>query len=190
MLALWMLLRPKSMLYYNGIVYFDISAVTLLAPQRRPTCCKPLLALRQGRTRRRLRPRRDPALSGRETRLSAMVDSGNRLTEPFSGSPAAVCRLEALRPLLSPQAFDSLEREDYEKAGEFGMKLRFIPYNVINGSGILPAFRPDALLLETPAGSRHGGDAWIAVFRGQMSCDALLNPDIAATRRMLPAGCC
>ena len=181
MLALWMPLRPKSMLYYNGIVYFDISAVTLLVA----TTAAYLLAslfwrfARDGRigdSARAVILR----FQGREAKLSAMVDSGNRLTEPFSGSPAAVCRLEALRPLLSPEAFGALEREDYEKAGEFGMKLRFIPYNVINGSGILPAFRPDALLLETPAGDCAGGEAWIAVFRGEMSCDALLNPDIAA----------
>ena len=181
MLALWMFARPHGMIYYNGIVYFDISAAALLMA----TTAAYFIAVifwriaRRGRTLRR-EYKLTLQMNRRVAVLEAIVDTGNDLYEPFSGSPVAVCRMKALLPLFSEEASTAIKANNFEKLTELGIKLRFIPYKVVGGGGVMPAFRPDSATLNSSK-SLAVEDIYIAISPDEMQTDALLHPDLSAT---------
>ena len=178
MLALWMFIRPAGMLYANGIVYFDVSPVSLLLGMAAAYLITGVFwrFVRAGRISSRSYRMRIQYL-GKAVELSAFLDSANSLYEPFGNSPVIVCKFSALRPLFCEELAGALESGDFQKAAKLGMKLRFVPYKVIKGGGVLPAFRADEILLEI-AGKRFSvEDAYIAVSTSEMAHDALLHPD-------------
>lgn len=90
---------------------------------------------------------------GREAEFIAMVDTGNSLTDPATGAPVLIACPAALKPILKENAglFAAPAVEVLEKSAqvpELRGKLRLIPYSTLDGSGLLPAFRPDSLSLD------------------------------------------
>ena len=178
MLAVWIFLKPRGMLYYNGIVYFNISAVALLfltvtayfigdifwriAKNGRVSHQKYALFLRLGE---------------RTVTLNAILDTGNNLYEPFSGTPVAICRMDSLLPLFPYGFEDAICKLNFENTARFGIKVRFIPYTVVGDNGMLPAFRPDEAVLNNGQ-SFAVEDIYIAVSANGMVNDALLHPDL------------
>lgn len=129
------LLPMRGMVLRNGAVYFDLSPLLLVLL----TC----LAYGVLYLFDRLFRKREPdtllaavtlSLNGKQAALTAKVDTGLSLHEPFSGLPAALAEKSALGALLP---------EDFGKE-TCVLPLRFIPYSSVGGSGVLPAFRPDA----------------------------------------------
>ncbi len=90
----------------------------------------------------------------RSCRLSAMVDSGNCLTDPISGAPVAVVCPGALRELFGPAAplLDIDDPVELLRSAaafpELAGRLRLIPFSALGGGGLLPVFKPDALLID------------------------------------------
>ena len=95
-------------------------------------------------------------------RLAAIRDSGNRLTEPFSGEPAAVADLRTVQELLTAEEIAAALRPD--QVGSGGMQqLRLIPCRTACGAGAMIAFHPDRLVLEGEEGCLTVEEIWIAV---------------------------
>lgn len=89
---------------------------------------------------------------GRKVTLPALLDTGNGLREPLSGLPVTVCSLEAVAPLLDPEALNVLRAyPDPAKAVEaLGERQNYsfilVPYRAVGTKGgMLPAFRPDSV---------------------------------------------
>lgn len=74
--------------------------------------------------------------NGRSCTVTAKADTGNALREPFSGLPVIVCAREELSQL-------SLETE----AAPLPPGMRLVPFSSLGGKGVLPAFRPDRVVL-------------------------------------------
>ena len=140
-----------GILLANGAVYFDISMFTLILL----TCASYGVLYIFDRLFRKKEPdvffaKLTVTVQNKTVILSAKVDTGLTLTEPFSGAPAVVAERCALGDLLPPDfAVQSLNNT---------VKMRLIPFSSLGADGVLPAFRPDkALLSDTPV------DCWIAV---------------------------
>lgn len=90
----------------------------------------------------------------RSCRVSAMVDSGNCLTDPISGAPVAVVCPQALKPLFGDSAalLDIADPVELISAAaafpELKSRLRLIPFSALGGTGLLPVFKPDRLLID------------------------------------------
>ena len=90
----------------------------------------------------------------REAQFYALEDTGNALADPLTGRHVLVAHPHALRPLFGGNTalFEDLPlvellealAADLALAGRF----RLLPYSNLSGSGLLPVFRPDALLLD------------------------------------------
>lgn len=91
---------------------------------------------------------------GHEAEFFALPDTGNSLSDPFTGSPVM---------LISPHALKNIFKENtvlFESLGpveiiEFSRnlpqlrgKLRLISYSSVGGSGMLPLFRPDRVFID------------------------------------------
>ncbi|MCI8360100.1 MAG: sigma-E processing peptidase SpoIIGA [Clostridiales bacterium] len=158
MLAVWFLCHPAGMAVHNGVVYFSISPIVLLAGaglaylvislgrrlMRRPAAAG---------QRREIEVR----LYGKQVRLTALVDTGHSLTDILSDQPVVVATLSAIKPLLPPETLPAFEGIG-QPPGDMAGRYRLIPYSVVGGGGLLPAFRCDGacVLPALPGGKRPG----------------------------------
>ena len=72
------------------------------------------------------------SFGGKSEAVQALVDTGNRLTDPISKEPVHVI--------------------DMETAKRLGMKtlygLRYIPYRTVNGAGVMPVVRVEKMCVK------------------------------------------
>ena len=142
--ALYFFLAPQGFYVFNGVVYYSVPPLLLVALT---VGCYGLLWLSEQLLRRRAP--KEHLFRVRITHkahtvcFSCLYDSGNHLAEPFSGKPVLVIEREVAEELLGwTPTVDNLP------AG-----WRLIPYNTLGGNGLLPAFIPDAVAVI------RGGDA-------------------------------
>ncbi|MDR3278287.1 MAG: sigma-E processing peptidase SpoIIGA [Oscillospiraceae bacterium] len=91
-------------------------------------------------------------LSGRETRLRALLDNGNSLRDPVTGKRVLVAGLGDLTPLFPRGAREAIADavrlgavRAMEALGDGEVRFRLIPYSSVGvEGGLLLAFRPDA----------------------------------------------
>ena len=112
--------------------------------------------------------------------LYLLSDSGNTLTEPFSGLPVMVCGLQMVGSLLSPEEKAWFDRGAPPEELPLGMRL--VAYQAVGGSGMLGAFRPEKIVLSIDEKS-WDCLSWVAVNMKDMpGCDGVFNPDMLELR--------
>ncbi|MEW6522532.1 MAG: sigma-E processing peptidase SpoIIGA [Bacillota bacterium] len=111
--------------------------------------------------------------------VMALLDTGNRLTDPLTGLPVMVVEHDAVRELLPQQvrsasAEDLLEMVGHEFPGQLGTRLRLIPYRGIgNDGGLLVGFRPDRVLIQSPAAPVNCRNVVVALYERALCPDGL-----------------
>ena len=182
MLALWYLAAPSGMIIKNSVLYFDISPLMLLAltvvcyagvsllnrltGQRQPTALFCFVTVRA---------------QGKSVRLTTKIDTGNSLKEPFSGYPVIVAEYQCVQELVPPAVRSYLFVAAGEKRGEVQPGLRLVPFRAVGGEGILPAFRPDCIEIQTAKERITVQEVYLAVSAqklGTTGFSALLNPEL------------
>lgn len=151
-------LSPRGVKLSGGIVYFDISAAALLMSALFAYVISVVII----RVYNRITAKREIFLitvykNGREYRLSAFLDSGNKLREPFSDLPVIIA--DKSRIDLPPE--------------------RVIPCSTVSGRGVLPAFRPDKIVISNGKSLFTTDRAFVALSDiGSKEFSAILNPEI------------
>ena len=116
---------------------------------------------------------------GGEARFRALVDTGNRLREPFSGLPVLICERGVLADVLPP---------GYDAASTSGVPpgFRQVGYGALGGNGRLNCFRPELCLVDYGNGYLKSPDLWVAVYPGKMpgGVRALAPPIVSAAESM------
>lgn len=142
MLLIWV--RPGIGFYTaNGVVYYNIPPVLLMAciavSYAAVSLYDRFTALR---TPHREIYRITIERRGRTVPVLALADSGNRLIEPFSGLPVLVVNAAEVWALLSAEERRAVREADVETALP---GLRWVLARTVQGSGLLPAFRPERM---------------------------------------------
>ena len=192
MLLLCFLLKENSPLFYNGIVYFPVSAGMLIT-------CTALayifveLFFRLFRTQPAAGRSYQVAVTyhGREVLLHGTVDTGNLLTDPLSGKPVCVCSYQSVRELLDPELAPLFQGDAgytgiLQKEGRLSQavssgKIRFLPYKTVSGAGILPVFEPDRFVMTAEDGTVTTAEwLYIGVSDKKIKADGeiLLHPEL------------
>ena len=136
MLALWYFICPGGMYFNGSVVYFDIDILTLCVLT---VVCYIFLKLFD-----RFFKSRAPVntvflcrvyYGGEEFELKAFFDTGNRLTDHFTGKPVIIVHRDKFgskipSELTSPESL--IERS-----------FRLLYCETVGGGGLLPAFSPD-----------------------------------------------
>ncbi len=144
MFAVWFFIKPVGLLVHNGIVYYNLSSVVLVVSAIFTYCLITLISRFVGRKTAaicRLKVETDRSCA----ELTALVDSGNKLREPFSEKPVI---------LLDPKYKFMLEGT--------AQKTRVIPYNTVSGSGVISGIPPKAVYL-LDKGNPESLDVYLAV---------------------------
>ncbi|MGX8706583.1 MAG: sigma-E processing peptidase SpoIIGA [bacterium] len=117
-----------------GVALLPLPALLTLAPRVRRSLLASMPATFEARC------------CGATVRFPACVDTGNRLTEPFSGQPVLIASASLLKPILPADGY------------------RLVPYGSVGGHGAIPCFRPDAFYILQNGRRRRAPEIWIAVF--------------------------
>jgi len=168
LLALWLTLRPAGMLMQNGVVYFNVSLITFVL-----LACVSYAAMRGAVI---LLRRRHPGSNActatvqvgeQSITLPALYDSGNKLTDGFTGAPVVVAEYEALRTFLPTELHDffcgNIDMLELPQNETWKTRLRSISYYAVGHSGLLPAFRSDSIMVKSGAKEQTTPNAIVAV---------------------------
>lgn len=97
--------------------------------------------------------------------LPGLADTGNNLTDIFSGVPVIVCGAEALSTLLDGKAVETLRG------------YRLIPCATVTAQGLIPLFRPDEICIQNlSSGKIRAVDAMVGISGSQES--AIFHPNL------------
>lgn len=180
MYALWMFAPPDGMNWKNGVAYFNVSALSLAISTSVAYLLLTLFSLvLNKRTRTNELSELTLGLLGRQVRLTAFTDTGNKLTDIFTGLPVIVCEYSAVEALFPERVrgfFENPGSFSFEgvEAGSYAKLFRVLPVDTSAGDGLLPAFRPDRTAV-----NGHEVQAVVAVTRRALSDGnfrALLHP--------------
>ena len=187
--ALYVFAAPQGFYVVGGVVYYDVSPLTLVLLT---VISYGVLCLFDRFTRKKAPLGKEfrvlVTCGGATASLRVLYDSGNSLTEPFSGSPVMVARREALDGLLPAEVHEALRQPATVRGGEAGTatavksRLRLVPFRSVGGEGLLPAFRPEHMTVVASDGTgRDITGAFVAVTDaiGRGEYDGLIGSDIA-----------
>lgn len=146
MLLLCTFVFGDSAIYKNDAVYFDLDVLTLTVSAL--ICYAVLSAVS------RLTKSKSPdecvyeieiSAFGKRTEVKALFDTGNSLTDSFSGRPVVICEIVSVDNILPDEIRDSNGKPDLTKLKGF----RLIPYSTVSGAGALQAFPIDEIVVSS-----------------------------------------
>ncbi|MCH3972146.1 MAG: sigma-E processing peptidase SpoIIGA [Oscillospiraceae bacterium] len=143
-LAVWYFIAPGGLFVKNSVIYFYVPPLLLVVL----TLFGYFLLRLFQRSAERRAPRQSScqlqlSLESGSAVLSAQIDTGSDLREPFSGLPVIVAEERALppRPKEAP---------------------RVVPFTSVGGEGLLKAWRAKDCTLLFPGGAAFQADCYIA----------------------------
>lgn len=93
---------------------------------------------------------------GKRVKVSALVDSGNLLTDPFSARPVILVRQREISAILPARIFSLLDEGSTEKIPfPLQRKIRLIPAEGLGGKRTLVGYLPDCILLLEKDDEKH-----------------------------------
>lgn len=153
------LVRADSFFVKGGIVYFEFSAMGIVLSGTAAFLVTEVL--------RRLFRHGEPegcsmvkiVYGGKTTVLKGFTDTGNSLSEPFSGTPVAVASADSVRNIIPEGMLAAMENGDLSTE----YKFRFIPCKTVSGSVLMAAFRPEKVCIKNEKGEFEAEDIMIAL---------------------------
>ncbi|HBG22953.1 MAG: sigma-E processing peptidase SpoIIGA [Syntrophaceticus sp.] len=131
-------------------------------------------------------------IQGKELKAIGLVDTGNQLVDPLTGSPVVIVEYGILKRYLPSELQEIIDNSgevDLSKLTEItpeegsGFSFRLIPFTTIGKShGMLVGFRPDEIIVLTGNESLHKTNVVIGIYNRRLSprgaYHALLHPDL------------
>lgn len=136
MLALWCFLHPQNMYLGGFVVYFDISPLMLISLT---AVCYFII-----RTINKIIEIRQPKntifdmtvhIDNKDISLKAFYDTGNNLTDPFTGKKVIIVCRSALKEIV-PE-----DKDLYSLVINEGLNVRFLPADTLGGTSLLPCIK-------------------------------------------------
>ncbi len=146
-IALWFLFTPKNLIIKNSVVYLQISPTALMIYS---IIC--YLAFRIFNTisgRHEVVSTRCILTVGNNNgfvRVTAKIDTGNSLKEPFSQCPVIVIGRKTAQPVTPREIleYETVTTLNYRTSVN---NIRFVPFTAIGGGGIMPCFKAEKVFL-------------------------------------------
>lgn len=172
MLSIKFFVGQSGIFYINGTVYFDFSALLLIAMF---AFCYGALCIGEYFTKKRAKEtdKFEIEVSFREKTIKtkALLDSGSSLKDSFSGSPVIVAELKSIAGLLLPCELLYFKGDYLNGNVSESLKtsVRLIPYNALGHSGLLPSFKADSVVSKYEDKEYVSHDVYIGVVTDELS---------------------
>lgn len=145
MMGVWTVFKPDNLAINNGIVYLNISPGVLISATLFVYVILSLIrffAKKQAYEGKRCKLK--ITYRNREIFITALVDTGHSLVDPISGSQVIIVEKSVADRLSLKMPCYALAAE-----GDLPEGFRVIPYSSVGGHGLLSAFTPDRIEVET-----------------------------------------
>lgn len=163
MIGMWLTFKPNGLVINNASIYFNISPKLLVFSSLLAYLVSTLLI----RIHNKVTAKHQlytVTVKGEQRDISfqALVDSGNKLKEPFSGAPVIV---------VDPCVAEGLFQDE---------KMRVIPYHTIGGDGILNAYQARQVTISGGTQQVILPGQYVALSKEKFSGDyqGLINPEL------------
>lgn len=162
-IAVCFLFKLKFVAVNNSVIYFDISAATIIVSAFVAYVLSSVILRLYNRS---LSKNELYTLTvenmGESEDFIAFLDTGNRLREPFSNMPVILLKKSKANHLLG------------------NSKTRFVPVSTVNNSSLLVAFKPEKIILKSSKNQEIITNAYVALCDdvGDKGFTAILNYDI------------
>lgn len=182
MYTLEITLHPKNIMFYNGTVYFDISIAYLVASVL-VIYAVFLLAdyLIAKHNNKGGKCQLEIGYNNKSVIVTALIDTGNTLTDGMTGKPVIIAELSAVSPLFSRKEIIFFKSGDFENIPEsLNRTFRLIPCKTVTGDSLLKAFMPSFIKINDGKGSYINNFCTVALTEKELSqgeYKALLNND-------------
>ncbi len=143
MMGIWAVLKPQNLAINNGVVYLDISPPVLIIATLVSYAALSLmrfLSAKQAYSGERCRLK--ITCKDKSVTLTALVDTGHSLTDVLTDRDVIIIESKSALKLTDTLPDIADFNEDALPHG-----FRLIPYSVVGGHGLLPAFIPDKVEL-------------------------------------------
>ena len=182
MLGLWILFRPSSMEMNNGVVYFNISPLVLIASTIVSYFIIEIFYRIIGKNHiKNSFYEIKINIEDSPVKLRAKVDTGNILREPFSNLPVIIVRKSTAEKIIPPKLLGLLDNyyQNTNNISSYEVKypIRMVPFKTVAGRGVFPAFKPKNII--NPEGILK--KAYIAICPDRTLSEeigALINPEL------------
>lgn len=132
-IAIYGIFKPYSLLYANGVAYFDISPMILiLLSAFSYLTIRVFLLFKKNTTKESLIFECELEFENDLISFSAVNDTGNSLCDPYFNSPVAI-----------------VEKSVLKNIPESSLKFYLIPIKSVGKETVLNAFRPDGFYIKT-----------------------------------------
>ena len=183
--ALWLFVAPPGLAMGNGAFYFDISPLLLVVTA---AAAYLLLSLFHRFFQKGAPPKSiydlTVTVEGRSVTLRTLADTGNSLTESFTGSPVVLAEYQSVRELLPDPvrpAFQNASAACVRLPEAWQRRYRVIPYKSVGANGLLPSFKADEIVIHTKEEPVTVQGAFVAVADTNLSSGeyrGLMNPQL------------
>ncbi len=183
MYALEITMHPKSILFYNGVAYFDIS-ISYLVGSVLSIYGIFILSdyLITKHNTKGGKCQLEITYNGICVSMTAFVDTGNSLSDGMSGRPVIVAELSAVAPLFTREEILFFKNDDYENVPQSLKKsFRLIPCKTVTGDSLLKGFLPTFVKVKNEKGVYVNNFCTVALTEKELSqgdYNALLNNNI------------
>ena len=152
--GIWAVFKPKGMIIKNDIVYFDVSPLLLICTSA--VCYVLLMLLKKHFSKDEgtsLEYTVEITINGQTSSLKGFLDTGNMLYDCFSECPVIIAKKKYIHNSAIPNfSFAGGEKglkqlDGSENLPENLKGFRLIPYSVVGSKGVLPAFKPDGVVI-------------------------------------------
>lgn len=143
LMAVWLLFRPQALLIKNGAVYFDIGFLTLVL-----SAAAVYAAVWLGK--HFLTPKANEKaecdvkiqLNSAAVNVKGILDTGNTLTDSFTGKRVSIIDKSTALCLLPFDAAECIAGWNFEKLPPY---MHLTVSNTVGGEGLLPVFTADSM---------------------------------------------
>lgn len=185
--GVYFLAKPDFMDIKNSSVYFHISPVLLII-------CSATVYIILLIFSYLLKPQQiqtssicSVSILYRENIVNAQgfVDTGNKLTDIFTDYPVILCSLDTIKSLFTSEELRYINDNIFEDAAKLPKAFRLIPVSTVAGSALLPAFKPDKVILQTNNELYSVERTIVAVFKKESynsQHEIILNPELVINK--------
>lgn len=143
MFGLWTVFDSDFLIFYNGIVYFNIDAkILIISTVIAYIFTEIVFRITDSHIKGEIFEV-TITRNGLKLSLKGFLDSGNTLCDPFTSSPVIMASLKKIRPLLSEHELRILETYSAYSLPEHGIKV--IPCKTAESHTLLPVFNIDRI---------------------------------------------
>ncbi len=143
MLALWYFIHPENMYMGGFVVYFDIEPLTLVILT---ALCyfviKAINSLLKIRQPKNTIYDMTLHIHNKEIPMRAYYDTGNNLTDPFTGKQVIIVNRTFLASIF-PEGNDV-----FTLAESYGLKIRLLPFDSLGGSSLMPCVKAERVQIK------------------------------------------